>query len=84
MYEGGGTRSAPYTFPLQAPSGALLLDAEVRPEDLVNARAASLRALSMLNVIVSFAMALLIPVVEAMPDFRSVCRRTRAGVKRDL
>ena len=38
LYEGAGTGPAPYTFQLRAPSGALLLDAEVRREDLVQAR----------------------------------------------
>ena len=39
LYEGAGTGPAPYTFQLRAPSGALLLDAEVRRDDLVQARA---------------------------------------------
>ena len=39
LYEGAGTDPAPYTFQLRAPSGALLLDAEVRRDDLVQARA---------------------------------------------
>ena len=39
LYEGAGTGRAPYTFQLRAPSGALLLDAEVRRDDLVQARA---------------------------------------------
>ncbi len=38
LYEGAGTGPAPYTFQLRAPSGALLLDAEVRRDDLVQAR----------------------------------------------
>jgi len=39
LYEGAGTGPAPYTFQLRAPSGALLLDAEVRRDDLIQARA---------------------------------------------
>ena len=38
LYEGAGTQPAPFTFQLRAPSGALLLDAEVRRDDLVQAR----------------------------------------------
>ena len=44
VYEGAGSRRGPFTIEVQAPSGELLLEGEVREEDLVGARMAWRRA----------------------------------------
>ena len=44
VYEGAGSRGGPFTIQVQAPSGELLLEGEVPPDDLIGARMAWRRA----------------------------------------
>ena len=58
VYEGAGSRQGPFTIEVRAPSGELLLEGDVREEDLVSARMAwrgAVRALTL--VFLAFALA---------------------------
>ena len=58
VYEGAGARRGPFTIEVQAPSGELLLEGEVREEDLVGARMAWRRAVRALALaFLAFALA---------------------------
>ena len=58
VYEGAGARRGPFTIEVQAPSGELLLEGEVREEDLVGARMAWRRAVRALTLaFLAFALA---------------------------
>ena len=58
VYEGAGSRSGPFTLEVHAPSGELLLEGEVPPEDLIGARMAWRRAVWALTLgFLAFALA---------------------------
>ena len=58
VYEGAGSRSGPFIVEVQSPSGALLLEGEVREADLVGARLAWRRTVRALTLgLLAFALA---------------------------
>ena len=82
VYEGAGSRGGVFTIEVQAPSGELLLEGEVREEDLIGARMAwrrAVRALTLGFLAFGLAVGFAPLIVPSAPETPASCDRDRRG-----